>query len=431
MRINALVCSLFVFILTINLSQAQFFGGVPEVIYGEDNRLDYYQETNPALLELSNSTVALVKRADLTEVSGLFKVPTGTLGDSYNLCPAEPFRDQPNPAFCSGFLVGADIVITAGHCITNQASCDDIAFIFGFHTQAPQQVTTQFAPLDVYYCKELKGRAQEARGADWAVVQLDRAVADRTPLSMRSSGTISVGEPLVVIGHPSGLPTKIAEGANVRSIESSKGYLVANLDTYGGNSGSAVFNRDTLNIEGILVRGETDYVTSGQCRVSNRCQDDACRGEDVTLISEVCNAHADVCQATTPTPPTPPVPPTPPTPPVDNSNSCRYANDGVCDDGRPGAPYNVCAAGTDENDCSAAPDTSNSCRYANDGVCDDGRPGAPYNVCAAQTDENDCASLSENNTCRYAHDGECDDGRPGAAYNVCDFGTDTADCREI
>lgn len=35
-------------------------------------------------------------------------------------------------------------------------------------------------------------------------------------------------------------------------------------------------------------------------------------------------------------------------------NSCRYANDGECDDGRPGADYNLCDYGTDDADCDAS-----------------------------------------------------------------------------
>ncbi len=48
-------------------------------------------------------------------------------------------------------------------------------------------------------------------------------------------------------------------------------WLIANLDTYGGNSGSAVFNADGL-VEDILVRGARDYVLDvvNGCFRSNR-----------------------------------------------------------------------------------------------------------------------------------------------------------------
>ena len=124
----------------------------------------------------------------------------------------------------------------------------------------------------------------ESRGADYAVVELDRPVTGRSPLMFRTSGQISDNAGLVVIGHPSGIPTKVAGGANVRSQDN--GFFVANLDTYGGNSGSAVFNSQSGVVEGILVRGERDFVYQGNCKVSKVCENESCRGEDVTRITE-------------------------------------------------------------------------------------------------------------------------------------------------
>jgi V8-like Glu-specific endopeptidase len=91
----------------------------------------------------------------------------------------------------------------------------------------------------------------------------------------------------VVIGHPTGLPTKVSAGANVRSVNDV--YFVANLDTFGGNSGSAVFNAETGEIEGILVRGERDYRYNSArgCYVPNTCVNLGCRGEDSTLITNL------------------------------------------------------------------------------------------------------------------------------------------------
>jgi V8-like Glu-specific endopeptidase len=115
-------------------------------------------------------------------------------------------------------------------------------------------------------------------------------VTDREPLKFRKSGQVARGTELVVIGHPSGLPTKISDGAQVRS--SNRKYFVANLDTYGGNSGSAVFDARTGEVQGILVRGEEDYVSDpagGNCQATNYCPDTGCRGEDVTHITNVPN----------------------------------------------------------------------------------------------------------------------------------------------
>jgi len=83
------------------------------------------------------------------------------------------------------------------------------------------------------------------------------------------------------------LPVKLSGGAAVRNLMGEVGYFTANLDTYGGNSGSAVFNNVTGEIEGVLVRGETDFVRQGNCRISYVCENNGCRGEDVTKASYV------------------------------------------------------------------------------------------------------------------------------------------------
>ncbi len=113
------------------------------------------------------------------------------------------------------------------------------------------------------------------------LVRLDRPVPNHHPVTVRQSGKIVGGQSLFVIGHPNGLPTKFADDAKVRE-NTPASYFVANLDTYGGNSGSPVFNRENYQVEGILVRGDTDFVSHNGCNVSMVCPNTGCRGEDVT-----------------------------------------------------------------------------------------------------------------------------------------------------
>ena len=257
----------------------------PKVIYGDDNRLDLYQVTDEATLAKADSTVALVRSSALSQnLNGQISLRTSHFGDSNNLCPAEPFREQQTAAFCSGFLVAKNIIVTAGHCISSLSDCQSTKFVFGFSIKTPSWVPNLIENSEVYACQEVIHSQQPQAGADFAVIRLDRDVLNHQPLRLRRNGEISVGQELVVIGHPVGLPTKVAGGASVRSAVSS--YFTANLDTYGGNSGSAVFNIDTGDIEGVLVRGETDFISRGGCNVSNLCADGGCRGEDVTKISE-------------------------------------------------------------------------------------------------------------------------------------------------
>jgi hypothetical protein len=81
---------------------------------------------------------------------------------------------------------------------------------------------------------------------------------------------------------------KWAGGASVRSVSSSRGFFAANLDTFGGNSGSPVFDAVEHTVKGVLVRGDTDYVTRDVCRVAFVCPTDTgCQGEECTLIREI------------------------------------------------------------------------------------------------------------------------------------------------
>ena len=204
------------------------------------------------------------------------------------ICAKERFSQQLSAANCSGFLIANNVLVTAGHCIKGQADCNSYKWVFDYKVDYAEQNDMKVPATSVYSCKKIISRSLDSVSKDdYAVIQLDRKVTDRQPLKYRQSGKISTGANLVVIGHPTGLPTKISDGAAVRSLQSK--FFIANLDRYGGNSGSAVFNADTLEVEGILVRGENDYVYDSNlgCEVSNVCANNGCRGEDVTYITNI------------------------------------------------------------------------------------------------------------------------------------------------
>lgn len=276
-----------------------------DVIYGDDNRAENYQASN-SIKSLAASTVALVKSSKLSlNTQGLYQLEADSFGSEYQLCSSEPFRNQSTGAFCSGSLVGEDVVMTAGHCITSPADCADVRFVFDYHMVNSEQEKNQFKKDEVYSCKTIIKRDLQNNGIDYALIRLDRKVVGRSPLSLRRQKTVTAAESLFVIGHPAGLPQKIAGGATVRTV--SEDYFVANLDTYGGNSGSAVFASTTGEVVGILVRGENDFVRQGSCYVSQKCQDSACRGEDVTRVDKVASFIPAEGTNPGPVPPTTPV----------------------------------------------------------------------------------------------------------------------------
>ncbi len=170
------------------------------------------------------------------------------------------------------------------------SDCAKYSFVFEY-----KNTTTKLKLDDIYECRSIISRKFISDGLDYSVVKLDRKVVGRAPLKFRRSGKMSDGSNLFVIGHPSGLPLKVANGAYARD-NSNNDYFVANLDTFGGNSGSPVFNESTKEVEGIQVRGEEDYYyeyTSG-CYKTYKCTMSGCRGEDATRITEVAGLPVDL-----------------------------------------------------------------------------------------------------------------------------------------
>lgn len=265
-----------------------FINITPKVIYGDDNRLDVYEVSRADVRDIADSTVALIPTRLISPgPNGSVLINGKQYGSERNLCPEEPFFDQPSAANCSGSLVGEDLIATAGHCVS-PSDCNKYVFVFGYKMINSSMAQVSFPQSEVYKCKEIVAR-EYTNKQDYALVRLDRPVHGHRVLSLQQA-PVQAGDGLYVVGHPSGLPTKVADGANVRLQQGP--FFTANLDTYGGNSGSAVFNARTNEVVGILVRGAADFIydKDKKCSVSNKCASDLCRGEDVTNISYIVQA---------------------------------------------------------------------------------------------------------------------------------------------
>lgn len=268
------------------------YASMNKVVYGDDNRLDIFETINPTHLKLAKATAALIKSYSVEDMRG---GESKLSGGNLSVCSDEKFNGQLTAAFCSGFLVnheGKQYMVTAGHCLSSQSACKGTKFVFDYAVTEAGQTEHTVKTSSVYSCKKLVDRElNNSNSNDYAVVELDREVTDREALNFRTSGKINNDEEILVIGHPSGLPTKVAGDAFVRD-NNSKNYFSTNLDTFGGNSGSAVFNARTGDVEGILVRGHTDYEyrtgpNGRSCKAPVYCSMDSCRGEDVTRTTSI------------------------------------------------------------------------------------------------------------------------------------------------
>lgn len=254
----------------------------PRVIYGRDNRKDIYQVINPIQLNAFKSVAAQIEPANLKQrQDGKVDIIAETLSE-YGMCSTERFANQTTAARCSGFLIGPDTLATAGHCVTKETDCSNYNWVFDYKIDGAQQSKVTVDSTAIYKCAKIIYTIVDTKTKnDFAIIKLDK-VTDRKPLAVRSTGAPAVSQEIFVIGVPTGLPLKIADGAKIRKVGDI--FLTANLDTYGGNSGSPVFN-NAGEVEGILVRGDTDYVYNSQkgCYVSNIVADNGGSGEEVTL----------------------------------------------------------------------------------------------------------------------------------------------------
>lgn len=292
MKILALLATVF---LTQNVG-AQTATNRPRisVVYGEENRKDVYQVRNQLYLELAKSTAGMIHISLISKNKkpGTFfdLLYTKSLAITENLCSNQVFAKQKTAATCSGFLVAPDILVTAGHCYlmgaTAKQTCEEYAWIFDYSMKTASANPNKNIPLkNIYTCKKVIA-AQLDKQNDYSIIKLNRPVTDRAPLKFRKVGKIPSLTKLLTIGHPSGLPTKIADGGKItRNMD--KNIFSANLDTFHGNSGSAVFDANSGLIEGILIQGNDDYLPSNpsdenSCRVVNTCNDQ---------ISDCTNNH--------------------------------------------------------------------------------------------------------------------------------------------
>ncbi len=255
---------------------------VPDVIYGIDSRKESRLYSDKKFVELRRAIAIRVQdyrlstRESNPEITDFSKILLSDMAP--DMCTSERFRNQYSLGNCTGFIVGEKTLVTAGHCMFSDADCESYKWVFNFEDTSEEIKTS-----DIYSCKKILEQEFEysdKKIRDFAVIELDRPVKGVTPLKFRKFGRPLIGTELVVIGHPMGLPMKTADGAKVAflndkekenpwlSIKLRSNYIEANLDTYGGNSGSPVFNKNTGKVEGILIQGYDDF----EWNMNNECE---------------------------------------------------------------------------------------------------------------------------------------------------------------
>ncbi|MES2963838.1 MAG: serine protease [Bdellovibrionota bacterium] len=209
-----------------------------------------------------------------------------------NLCANERFAKQPSLSYaCTAFLVGPDLIATAGHCVyavnnpgeelkdETEKACKSFHWLFDYQTDARGVTKTKgLSPTNLYRCKRIVYGIENAKAPfkDYALIQLDRPVAGRRPLSIATTEP-SKGEILSMIGYPFGTPVTITRNGRVTLTDPARQSFVTSLDAFAGNSGGPVFNSKD-EIVGLLIGGTPSWNTyedrAAKCERYNRCRED-------------------------------------------------------------------------------------------------------------------------------------------------------------
>jgi hypothetical protein len=258
-------------------------------IHGSDNMRLSEEIADSRLVEISNSVAAKIPTEVLTSELG-FSVEN--LQSKKSFCSYESFATLPSIATCTGVLIAPDKILTTFHCLRTEDECAKSSWTFSYRVGNLSHNSARLNPAETYRCARIvASNTHLLNFKDYTIIQLDRSVLDRKPVTYRKDGKVSSKDTLAIIGHPYGLPSITAINGHV--LENDKPHVFStDLDAFAGNSGSPVINTRTYEIEGIFIRGgvdtDLDWNSEPLCKVWKRCENaDKCETEDVTRITSV------------------------------------------------------------------------------------------------------------------------------------------------
>lgn len=203
---------------------------------------------------------------------------------------------------CSGTLIAADLVLTAGHCMSDPGGLEEASgsFCFNFESTCdggkPEPHTPKF-----YKIKKVIRRKYLTSGSlDYCILQLavPPVGIGITPIVMRPDMP-AVGDEVFLIHHPQGVIKKVSANpdsswATISDLGVNSGlsnyiYLRANTDLTGGSSGSSLFDNS-----GRII-GIADIDTTRKSGFPGAC------GNGILSITEVLK---DLATSLPPTPTT-------------------------------------------------------------------------------------------------------------------------------
>jgi V8-like Glu-specific endopeptidase len=248
---------LLILLVSLNLFAAQ------KTIYGTDSRVDYYEINSSEIEELAGSVAAMIPKRSMIVKADYSKFIAVNLG-SDDYCEDTNFSNQTTIAQCTGFLISENKLLTTGSCIKRQSDCDNNNWVFNFKRNFKSHRVRTADAEDIFSCKKIIKRVNNrGRLVSYTIIELDRSTS-RTPIDLATVEKPKVNGPIVMLGHPHGLPLKYSSMATSQYVYQT--FFKADLDSETRSAGSPVFDKQTLKPIGMYLWGPNDYTTSNGCR---------------------------------------------------------------------------------------------------------------------------------------------------------------------
>lgn len=255
-------------------------------IYGEDDRKNFYEVAAGELRDKAYSTAALFSSTALEDIGSKYLLRY----HDNNFCSGEKFSGEKGIASCTAVLVAPKLMLTAGHCIY-PSDCSRKQFVFGLWKQSEKSQILTIPKEQVYSCKNIVAWESPRHNTDtapeFALVELDREVAQPyRPAKLTKNFSVEKNDPLQMLGYPAGLSLKFAQGRARFTSAAEESIVETNLDAFGGNSGSPVFDKNG-DLLAIVINGDDDFVSAGSCKQAKHCKDDECLGTGIMKVQEI------------------------------------------------------------------------------------------------------------------------------------------------
>ena len=168
---------------------------------------------------------------------------------------------------CSGFMVRANILMTAAHCLVctdHHTTADSIELYFGYHSDG-SYAYGYWGPTNYWYGTDFPGGyTKDNMGWDYGIVRLEENVGDQTGwLGMQvASDNAFDNHSFQVAGYRGGVLKYDTDTTSVRNDRLIWSYA----DTESGNSGGPIFSGDTASA--IYIASNNSGKKNVGCRIT-------------------------------------------------------------------------------------------------------------------------------------------------------------------